>query len=635
VRAGGRQTALRPTFRKGQLTETDCVSEPDHQQAAARNDETLREETRLLREEGAQLRKRLADLKAEMQTGREARAVTFQLVENAVAAWRSMKAQSDGRNRSEKALEAAAMGTFVWYVPEDRSECDARMLALFGLPPDGSLTLKTALETMIHEEDGPRYAAGVAHACDPDSRGELREDIRVKLPNGAQRWLAISGQTYFEGEPRRAVRMVGAALDITGRKRTEDFLRSSEARQAFLLRLSDALRPLGDPLEIQAAAARVLGEHLKVSRALYAEVEHGDDSDYFIISQDYTAPGVPSLVGRHRADSFGATLFNEMREGRTLAVNDVATEKGLTDEERQAYPALGIQAYVGVPLIKQGRHVAILGVLQTTARIWTAADLSLVEETAERTWAAVERAQAEAALREAKAAADLANRSKDRFLAVLSHELRTPLTPVTLIVGAMMEDKSLPAEARENLEMIKRNIDIETRLIDDLLDLTRLNSGKVSLKLQEVDVNEIVRQACGICESLAAERHISIETRLAADVCKFQADPLRLQQALWNILKNAIKFTMAHGRITITTSHLNGGGCEVRVQDNGIGMKPEMLHRIFDVFEQGDPAITRQFGGLGLGLAITKALVELHHGHVRAESEGPGHGTSFVMELPM
>jgi signal transduction histidine kinase len=456
----------------------------------------------------------------------------------------------------------------------------------------------------------------------------------VRLPDGSLRWIAVSGQAYFSGEPRQAVRMVGTAIDITARKRTEEFLRAGEARQSFLLRLSDVLRPLADPLEVQAVASRVLGEHLQVSRAVYASVEPCEDSDYYVIFQDYHVPEVPSLVGRHRADDFGATLFNEMRAGRTLAVADVATEPRLSEQERRAYGAISARAYIGVPLIKDGRHVAIFGVLQSAPRTWSAVEISLVEETAERTWAAVERAQAEAALREAKEAAELANRSKDRFLAVLSHELRTPLTPVLLITGVLQDDPSIPKDVRDNLAMIRRNVELETRLIDDMLDLTRLGSGKVALKRQHVDLNEAVKQACSICDPHARERSIEVSCRLDPALDKISADPIRLQQALWNVLKNAIKFTMSKGWVEVSTARLGHAHCEVRVRDNGIGIPPENLSRVFDAFEQGDQAITQLYGGLGLGLAITKALVELHGGTIRAESVGPGKGSCFIMELP-
>jgi CheY-like chemotaxis protein/two-component sensor histidine kinase len=237
-------------------------------------------------------------------------------------------------------------------------------------------------------------------------------------------------------------------------------------------------------------------------------------------------------------------------------------------------------------------------------------------------------------LREAKDAAEAANQSKDRFLAVLSHELRTPLTPVLMVAGALEHDPDLRADVREDIVMIKRNVELEIKLIDDLLDLSRITSGKVALKAESVDLNEAVRQVCGICQPQLAEHRVNLKVELDQDVCMISADPARLQQVLWNVLKNAIKFTPAEGIVSVKTARLDPERCEVRVQDSGIGIPADILPRIFNAFEQGDTHITKQFGGLGLGLAISRALVELHGGAIRAESEGQGRGATFIVELP-
>ncbi len=244
-----------------------------------------------------------------------------------------------------------------------------------------------------------------------------------------------------------------------------------------------------------------------------------------------------------------------------------------------------------------------------------------------------QRAQ-EAAVREAKEAAEAANSSKDRFLAVLSHELRTPLTPVLMAISALEHDPELRPEVREDLAMMKRNVELETKLIDDLLDLNRITSGKLVLAVESVDLNEAVRQVCGICRGPLQERELRLETTLDEAAGLVTVDAARLQQVLWNVLKNAIKFTPEQGTIRVFTKRLDEERCEVRVQDSGRGISPEVLPVIFDAFEQGDENVTRQFGGLGLGLAICKALVELHHGSIRAESAGPGQGSTFLITLP-
>jgi PAS domain S-box-containing protein len=246
-----------------------------------------------------------------------------------------------------------------------------------------------------------------------------------------------------------------------------------------------------------------------------------------------------------------------------------------------------------------------------------------------------ERRSAEAALQDAKDAAEAANSSKDRFLAVLSHELRTPLTPVLMTAAALEQDPRLLPEVREEMAMIKRNVELETKLIDDLLDLNRITSGKLPLNLDSLDLNTAVRDACAICRQGLQERQIALEMELDDAAGAVLADTARLHQVLWNVLKNAIKFTPSQGIIRVTTRPLAGRPfAEVRVSDSGIGIPADVLPRIFNAFEQGNANVTRQFGGLGLGLAISKALMDLHGGSIRAESAGAGHGSTFIIELP-
>ena len=245
-----------------------------------------------------------------------------------------------------------------------------------------------------------------------------------------------------------------------------------------------------------------------------------------------------------------------------------------------------------------------------------------------------ERYAQEKALHEAKEAAEAANQSKDRFLAVLSHELRTPLTPVLMVAGELERDPGLRLDVREDIVMIKRNVELEIKLIDDLLDLSRITSGKVMLKIESVDLNEAVRQVCGICQPQLAEHQVNLKMDLDPKVSTISADPARLQQVLWNVVKNAIKFTPAAGTVRVSTARLDPERCEVRVKDSGIGIPPDVLPLIFNAFEQGDTRITKQFGGLGLGLAISRALIGLHGGTIRAESEGQGRGATFIVELP-
>jgi hypothetical protein len=253
-------------------------------------------------------------------------------------------------------------------------------------------------------------------------------------------------------------------------------------------------------------------------------------------------------------------------------------------------------------------------------------------EDAQRQTAAVLRSAAEELTR-MKELAESANRAKDHFLAVLSHELRTPLTPVLTTIQLLDRRTDLPADLREPLAMIRRNVALEARLIDDLLDLTRIARGKLELYFQPVDVHELLHQVLEICNPDIHAKRIGVTTELAAHRRWVQADPARLQQVLWNLLKNAVKFTPDGGHVTVGTSDGRGGTLQVRVVDTGIGIDAGMLPQIFDAFEQGGQDVTRLFGGLGLGLAISKALVDLHGGAITAESGGRGLGATFTLTL--
>jgi signal transduction histidine kinase len=226
-----------------------------------------------------------------------------------------------------------------------------------------------------------------------------------------------------------------------------------------------------------------------------------------------------------------------------------------------------------------------------------------------------------------------ANAAKDQFLALLSHELRNPLTPVIAMVGELETNASGSSRVRQALEVIRRNVELEARLIDDLLDVTRIAKGKLQLTFETVSAHKILRRAYEICEEEIASKELEVKFRLDAKEAHIEGDPARLQQVFWNLIKNSVKFTPAKGCITITTENPTPGAIEIRVSDTGIGIDQEKIGNIFHAFEQGQSSITRRFGGLGLGLAISKAMVEAHHGEITAESPGKDKGTTFVVKL--
>ena len=239
---------------------------------------------------------------------------------------------------------------------------------------------------------------------------------------------------------------------------------------------------------------------------------------------------------------------------------------------------------------------------------------------------------AKRAAERARDEAQSANRAKDHFLSVLSHELRTPLTPVLAAVSMMEADATVPAHLAEVVAMIRRNIETEARLVDDLLDLTRIARGKVRLHCEVVDAHAIVRNVVQMFQREIDEKLLTLSVSLHAREHHVWVDPGRFQQVLLNLLSNAVKFTPENGSITIRTSNENGT-IKIEVADTGVGIDADVMPKLFRPFEQGGPAVNRQFGGLGLGLSIVKSLVEMHKASISVTSEGRGRGSSFTLRL--
>lgn len=244
---------------------------------------------------------------------------------------------------------------------------------------------------------------------------------------------------------------------------------------------------------------------------------------------------------------------------------------------------------------------------------------------------------AEKNLERARDEAVAASRAKDDFLAALSHELRTPLNPVLLLASEAARDLELPAKIRRTFDTIRKNVELEARLIDDMLDLTRITRGKLAFDFRAVDLHAVLRDAIAIVRTDLDGKQIALTPDFKAGDAMVSGDAVRLQQIFWNVLKNAVKFTPKNGKINIET-RAAAGKIVVKIADTGIGLTPGELDRAFNAFSQGDHASGRgahRFGGVGLGLAITRTLVELHSGTIRAESGGRDRGAAFFIELPL
>lgn len=244
-----------------------------------------------------------------------------------------------------------------------------------------------------------------------------------------------------------------------------------------------------------------------------------------------------------------------------------------------------------------------------------------------------ERRRAESALEQQRATVEAANRTKDNFLAMLSHELRTPLTPVLAALDTLKTQRQPPAELDSTLAMMRRNIELESQLIDDLLDLTRISKDKMQLQFEPVDAHQAIANVVEMCAADASAKKLQVRFDLKATDFRVMADPAKFQQIIWNLFKNAIKFTGDNGVVTLSSANHLPQILTLGVADTGIGIEPEIMERIFNPFEQGERSFQRRFGGLGLGLTISKSLAQAHGASLIAKSEGFNRGATFLLTM--
>ncbi|PYJ34385.1 MAG: hypothetical protein DME88_05345 [Verrucomicrobia bacterium] len=278
------------------------------------------------------------------------------------------------------------------------------------------------------------------------------------------------------------------------------------------------------------------------------------------------------------------------------------------------------------PFIRETENQSLLA-LQSWTAVLTITAMALSAGMAERR-------RVEEELQQQKAVVEAANRTKDHFLAMLSHELRTPLTPVISALESLEIEPEQTEDARSALAMIRRNIELETQLIDDLLDFTRIARDKMQLRFAPVDAHLAISNVVEICRAEVQSKKLRAHLNLRANAHLVAADTAKFQQIIWNLLKNAVKFTPEDGEITISSSNPSSEGLMISVRDTGIGMDAEIMRRIFDPFEQGNRSFERRFGGLGLGLAISKSLAQAHGGTLTAQSGGCDRGSTFILSMP-
>jgi PAS domain S-box-containing protein len=403
-------------------------------------------------------------------------------------------------------------------------------------------------------------------------------------------------------------RMLGVVVvfrDVTDERRAEDAL--AQQREW----LETTLESIGDAVVATDVQGRVVFMNRVAEHLTGWHVDQARDRsvyDVFRVVDEQSRQRVDDFVGRVISEG------NVVRFGQSsvLVARD-GTERTID--------------HSGAPI--RNREGRLTGIVLVFKDVSERRRIEL-----ERQGAAAERDRLLDAERAARADAERASRVKDEFVGMVSHELRTPLNAILGWTQLMMSGKRDPAMIERGLEIVARNTRLQAQLISDLLDISRIVSGKLQVDVQAVDLRAVARDAIETVRHDAAAKDIRIELHDDHSTGTIAADPARLQQVIWNLLSNAIKFTGRGGRIDVTLHH-HDGHAELTVSDTGAGIRADVLPYVFDLFHQADRSITRRFGGLGLGLAIVKHLMELHGGTVSAESPGEGKGATFRIALPI
>lgn len=527
---------------------------------------------------------------------------------------------------------------------------------------------------LLHPDDRPRACAAWRAAVEERAPYDL--EYRVRRHDGQYKWFKVIGRPIRD-RAGQIVRWFGTAINVEDLKRAEEALRESEQR--VRLKLASILSPeddlgmldLADLLDVEEVQS-MMDDFCRLARIPMAIVDrrgkvvvgagwqkvcvdfhrvhpetckHCIESDTELSAE--AAEGqcrlykcknnmwniaTPLMVGAQRVGHIfaGQFFFDDERLDLELFRSQA---RQYSFDEQQYLAAIAAVPRLSREVVNTG--MAFLMKLGRMLSELSYGNVKLARSLAQREVIENELRAAQHSAEQAKAAAEQANRTKDHFLAVLSHELRTPLTPVVMGVSLLQDRRDLDPAVRETLEMIRRNVEMEARLIDDLLDVTRIVRGKLELSRTPVELCTVIHRAVEVCRpDIEARRlHFRLDLGPAAPYW-IEADVPRLQQVFWNLLKNAVKFTPHGGRIEIRCRP-DDNHVLVDVSDSGIGIEPAALPRVFNAFEQVDVSITRQFGGLGLGLAISKVLVDMHGGRIEAHSEGRDQGATFRIRLPL
>jgi PAS domain S-box-containing protein len=560
---------------------------------------------------------------------------------------RGDKALREAHQRLSLALSAGELGDWSWDAASDLIMLSDRAAAIFCLP-DNKPRTRTAMHDLLHPDDR-EMARLSAHAAAQD-QGIYSIEYRVRAGAGRWRWVSVQGKATYKSDGALDG-MIGILQDVTGRRAAQE----AERSQAQLLEvLNQTGAALAAELDLETLLQRVTDAATKLTGARFGAFFYNGTDEQGAAYLLYTLSGAPKEAfekfGHPRPTALFGPTFNGAPPIRSDDVQADARYGQWAPHHGMPPGHLPVRSYLAVPVVSRtGAAIgglffghpepAVFGERSERLAVGIAAQAAIAIDNA-RLYAQAQRdGEEKRALLESERAArregERANAIKDEFLATLSHELRTPLSAI-LGWAHILRRKISPGEAdlHKGIEVIERSTRVQTQLIDDLLDMSRITSGKVRLDLQPVAPITVVEAAVDTVRPAADGAGVTIELQLDPAAGPIAADPARLQQVVWNLLVNAVKFTPRGGKVHVTLEQIDGQ-VQITVADSGVGIKPDFLPHIFDRFRQADGSTTRRYGGLGLGLSIVKHLVELHGGAVQADSPGQGAGATFVVKLPV
>lgn len=507
------------------------------------------------------------------------------------------------------------------------SEAQTAQVMLYTAHPDGTADFVTPAWTdlagvalnpagengwqTIHPEDVARFRAACQELASTGQPGT--GEVRARAGDGAYRWMAMKAVPVCDDQGR-TVKWLGALVDVEERKRAEE-------RMRLLWEAANVLLLAEDPESLLADLFARVGRHLGLDA--YFNYVVNEDGDALRLESCH---GIPEEEARKiRRLEFGQAICGTVALRRT-PIAEVQIQASELPEV-QLVKGYGIRSYACHPLLVDGRLLGTLSFASRDRDELSEEDLAFLQTIASCVAVAFERLRLIQRLRSA-------DRHKDEFLAMLAHELRGPLAPIRNAVHLLrMADGNRQATERA-CALLERQVGQMVRLVDDLLDISRIGGGKLELRRRRIEMAAVAQRVVETVRPLVERSGHHLALTLPPEPLRLEADPDRLTQVFVNLIQNAVKYTPQGGRIEFTAARDGDHGI-VTVEDTGIGIPAEKLPRIFDLFVQLDGPEERRQGGLGLGLTLVKRLVEMHGGTVEARSEGAGKGSAFVVRLPL